>query len=50
MWDLVPVELKQPESLESFKLKIKYWYWYFLNVHADYVKLISNKYDFFKTV
>ena len=25
IWDLVPVELKQSESLESFKLKIKNW-------------------------
>ena len=25
LWDLVPVELKQSESLDSFKLKIKNW-------------------------
>ena len=25
IWDLVPVELKQLESLEVFKLKIKKW-------------------------
>ena len=25
IWDLVPVELKQSESLASFKLKIKNW-------------------------
>ena len=25
IWDLVPVELKQSESLDSFKLKIKNW-------------------------
>ena len=25
IWDLVPVELKQSESLESFKLKMKNW-------------------------
>ena len=25
IWDLVPVELKQSENLESFKLKIKNW-------------------------
>ena len=25
IWDLVPVELKRSESLDSFKLKIKNW-------------------------
>ena len=40
-WDLVLVELKQLESLESFKLKINNRYP--LAVHADYVKLTYNK-------
>ena len=41
IWDLLPVELKQSESIDSFKLKIKNWI--SLNVHTDYVKLTYNK-------
>ena len=41
IWELVPEELRQSESLYSFKLKINNWYP--LNVHAEYVKLIYNK-------
>ena len=41
IWDLVPVELKQSETLYSFKLKIKNWVLF--NVHAEYVKLTYNK-------
>ena len=47
VWDLVPVELKQSESLDSFKLKIKNWV---PNVHADYIRLRYNIMDFFKAV
>ena len=41
IWDLVPVELKQSETLYSFKLKIKNWV--LLNVYEEYVKLTYNK-------
>ena len=47
IWGLVPVELKQSESLDSFKLKIKNWV---PNVHADYIRLRYNIMDFFKAV
>ena len=40
-WDLLPVELKQSESIDSLKLKIKSWIP--LNVHAGYVKLTSDR-------
>ena len=41
IWDLVPVELKQPETLYFFKLKIKNWV--LLNVYEEYVKLTCNR-------
>ena len=41
IWDLVPVELKQSETLYCFKLKKRIGY--SLNVHAEYVKLKYNK-------
>ena len=41
IWDLVPVELKQPETLYFFKLKIKNWV--LLNVYEEYVKLTYNR-------
>ena len=40
IWDLVPLELKQLESLEVFKLKV--------NSLADCVELIYNKLGLFK--
>ena len=42
VWDLVPVELKLWESLNSFKLKLKNWV-PFENAHADYVKLPTTR-------
>ena len=48
IWDLIPVELKQSDTLYSFKLKIKNGY--SLNVHAEYVKLSYNKQGFVKAV
>ena len=48
IWDLVPVELKQSESTDSFKLNINNWITF--ECSSDYVNLTYNKQDFFKTV
>ena len=41
IWDLVPNEIKESESLNAFKFKIKRWI--LKNVHAEYAKYILGK-------
>ena len=48
IWDLVPVELKQSDSLDSFKSKIRNWVPF--ECPCRLCKTYYNKEDFFKAV